>query len=191
MAELNQPGFSRDTSPNLYHNPPFGTEYKAARKAYVPPVKDVYPARDSRYPAYAGPMQDARLVTDYRPQCTKNIRAGIQFDTKLWLVNHTDNVIEESRRRQVEWTGASLAMANTVPPPADIVHSNPFYSEVNPTGLLNGIGVERANVPCPALFGTFSFEPTMSEIRNNRKNIGLTTYYEGGRNSPRGAFPYN
>ena len=188
MAELNQPGFSRDTFPNLYHNQPFGTEYKAAQKAYVPSAKDVYPARDNRYPAYAGPMQDARLVTDYRPQCSKNIPTGTQFNTKLWLINHTNDVIDESRRRQVEWSGASLAMANTVPPPADIVHSNPFYSEVNPTGLQNGIGVERADTPCPMLFGTFSYEPTMAEIRSNRKNIGLTHYYEGGRNSPRGVF---
>jgi hypothetical protein len=179
MAQLDQQGFSRDTRPNLYHNPPFGTEYKAAQKAYVPPVKDVYPARDNRYSAYAGPMQDARLVTDYRPQCSKNIRPAAQFNTKLWLINHADEVMDESRKRQVEWTGASLAMANTVPPPANIVHSNPFYSEVNTTGLKGGIGV----------FGTFTYEPTMDEIRNNRKNIGLTTYYEGGRNSPRGVFP--
>lgn len=189
MAQLNQTGFSRNTRPNLFHNPPFGTEYRAAQKAYVPPVNDVYPARDNRYPAYAGPMQDARLVTDYRPQCSKNIPAGNQFTTKLWLINHTDQVIDESRKRQVEWTGASLTMANTVPPPADIVHSNAFYSEVNPTGLKGGIGVERANVPCPGLFGTFTYEPTMAEIRSNRKNIQLTSYYEGGRNSPRGVFP--
>jgi hypothetical protein len=188
MAELNQSGFSRDTQPNLFKNPSFGTEYKAAQKAYVAPVKDVYPARDNRYPAYAGPMQDARLVTDYRPQCSNNIRAGNQFNTKLWLINHADEVMDESRKRQIEWTGASLSMANTVPPPAGVVHSNPFYSEVNPTGLKGGIGVERANAPAPTLFGTFSYEPTMSEIRNNRKNIGLTTYYEGGRNSPRGIF---
>jgi hypothetical protein len=97
--------------------------------------------------------------------------------------------MDESRRRQVEWTGASLVMANTVPPPADIVHSNAFYSEVNPTGLKGGIGVERANVPCPSLFGTFTYEPTMAEIRNNRKNINLTQYFEGGRNLPRGIFP--
>jgi hypothetical protein len=134
-------------------------------------------------------MEDARLVTDYRPQCTKNIRPAAQFNTKLWLINHANEVIDESRKRQVEWTGASLAMANTVPPPADIVHSNVFYSEVNPSGLKGGIGVERANVPCPMLFGTFTYEPTMAEIRNNRKNISLTTYYEGGRNSPRGIFP--
>lgn len=188
MAELDQSGFNRDTRPNLFHNPPFGTEYRAAQKAYIPPVKSVYPARDTRYPAYVGPMQDARLVTDYRSQCTKNIRAGVQFDTKLWLINHSDEIINESRRRQVEWSGASLSMAATVPPPADIVHSNPFYSEVNPTGLQNGIGIERANASAPGLFGTFTYEPTMTEIRNNRKNIGLTAYYEGGRNSIRGAF---
>jgi hypothetical protein len=188
MAQLDQPGFSRDTRPNLYQNPSFGTEYKAAKKAYNPPVKDIYPARDNRYSAYAGPMQDGRLVTDYRPQCSKNISPAAQFTTKLWLINHADEIMNESRKRQVEWTGASLAMANTVPPPADIVHSNVFYSEVNPTGLNGGIGVERANVPCPSLFGTFTYEPTMSEIRNNRKNISLTSFYEGGRNSPRGIF---
>ena len=104
--------------------------------------------------------------------------------------------LKQLKMRDFHWvfidsnsSDASLAMANTVPPPANIVHSNAFYSEVNPTGLANGIGVERANVPCPALFGTFSFEPTMAEIRNNRKNIALTSYYEGGRNSPRGVFP--
>jgi hypothetical protein len=107
------------------------------------------------------------------------------------MINHANEVMDESRRRQVEWSGASLAMANTVPPPADVVHSNPFYSEVNATNLPNGIGVERANTPCPSLFGTFQYEPTMAEIRGNRKNIKLTQYYEGGRNSPRGVFPYN
>ena len=190
MAELNQSGFSRDTLPNLYHNLPFGTEYRGAQKAYVPSVKDVYPARDSRYPAFAAPQQDARLVTDYRPKCTKNIHPNAQYNTKLWLIHHTDEIMDESRRRQVEWTGASLAMANTVPPPAGIVHSNPFYSEINPTGLQNGIGIERATGPAPSLFGTFTYEPTMDEIRNNRKNIKVTSYYEGGRNSPRGVFSH-
>ena len=184
--ELDQPGFVRDTRPNLYHNPSFGTEYRGAQKAYV--QKDATPARDNRYAAYAGPMQDARLVTDYRPKCTKNISPAYQFNTKLWMIHHTDEMIDESRRRQVEWTGASLTMANTVPPPADVVHSNPFYSEVNSTGLHNGIGMERANALAPELFGTFTYEPTMSEIQNNRKSIGLTSYYEGGRNSKRGVF---
>jgi hypothetical protein len=188
MAELNQRGFSRDTLPNLYHNPPYGSEYDAATTAALAPIKDVYPARDSRYPAYAGPLEDGRLVTDYRPHCSRNIAPAEQFNTKKWMINHAEHLMEESRRRQVEWTGASLAMANTVPPPAEIVHSNPFYSEVNRTHLQNGIGMERANAAAPDLFGTFRYEPTISEIQNNRKNIALTQYQEGGRNSVRGLF---
>jgi len=180
--ELDQPGFTRDTRPNLFHNPNFGTEYKAAKKVF----KDTTPGRDARYPAYSAPLDDARFVTDYRPKCTKNIQADNQFTTKIWMITHATEMIHESRKRQVEWTGASLKMANTVPPPANIVHSSPFYSEVNATGFKNGIGVERADSKTPMLFGTFQFEPTMSEIQNNRKNIGLTTYYEGGRNSKRG-----
>ena len=188
MAELHQIGFSQNTHPDLFNAPEFGTEYLAARTAYVPPVHDVYPARDDRYPAYAGKMQDGRLVTDYRPQCSKNVKPGKQFHTKLWLIHHSEEIMDESRRRQVEWSGASLAMSNTVPPPASIVHSTPFYSEINPTNLYDGIGVERANAAAPELFGTFSYEPTMGEIQNNRKNIGITQFYEGGRNSKRGVF---
>lgn len=189
MSELHEIGFSQNTHPNLYTTPQFGTEYLAARKAAVPPAKDVYPARDDRYPAYAGPMADGRLVTDYRPHCSKNIRAGEQYYTKLWMIHHTDEMMDESRRRQVEWSGASLPLANTVPPPADVVHSNPFYSEVNATNLPTGIGIERADAKAPMLFGTFQYEPTMDEIRNNRKNIALTTRQEGGRNSVRGVIP--
>jgi len=188
MAESNQSGFSRDTHPNLFTSPSFGSSYHAANKAIVPPAKDVYPARDTRYPAYAGPMSDGRLVTDYRPHCSKNIAPQQQFYTKLWMVNHANEIMDESRRRQVEWSGASLPMSNTVPPPADIVHSTPFYSEVEHTNLKNGIGVERANSVAPALFGTFLYEPTISELQLNRKAISVTTRYEGGRNSVRGVF---
>jgi hypothetical protein len=131
-------------------------------------------------------MSDGRLITDYRPQCSRNIAPFAQYNTKLWMVHHAENIMDESRRRQVEWTGASLPFANTVPPPADIVHSNPFYSEVVATGMKTGIGVERANATAPELFGTFRFEPSMSEIRMNQKNTYLTSHYEGGRNSPRG-----
>jgi hypothetical protein len=188
MAELDQPGFTRDTRPNLYHSPSFGEDYQAARSAYVAPAKELYPARDNRYPAYAGPLEDARLVTDYRPQCTKNIRPALQFSTKAWLINHATEIMEEARQRQIEWSGASLPMANTVPPPAAIVHSTPFYSEVNHTYMKNGLGVERANAKAPPLFGTYEYEPTMQEMRMNRKNIALTTHREGGRNSTRGKF---
>jgi len=172
----------------LYSAPVVGSEYLEARRASLPPAKDIYPARDSRYPAYAAALEDGRLVTDYRPQCSKNVRTGQQFHTKLWLIHHAEEMMDESRRRQVEWSGASLAMANTVPPPAAVVHSTPFSSEVNPTHLYDGIGVERANAVAPELFGTYVYEPTVAEMQNNRKNIGVTQFYEGGRNSKRGAF---
>jgi hypothetical protein len=189
MVQLDQPGFTQDTRPNLYPSPSYGTAYKQARRVDFAPQKDIEPGRDARYSAYAAPMSDGRLVTDYRPQCSKNIPSYAQYTTKQWMVNHTDQIIQESRKRQVEWSGASLPLANTVPPPANIVHSNPFYSEVDSSGVNGGIGVERANSKAPQLFGTFTYEPTMNEIRNNRKNISLTKYYEGGRNSPRGVFP--
>ena len=51
--------------------------------------------------------------------------------------------------------------------------------------MASGIGVERAGAKAPGLFGTFTFDSSMSEIQNNRKNIELTTKYEGGRNTPR------
>jgi len=180
--------FSSNTNPMLYTAPSFGSEYMGAHTAYMAPAKDVYPARDSRYPAFAAPLEDGRLVTDYRPQCSKNIRTGQQFYTKKWMISHGNELMDESRKRQVEWSGAALPMANTVPPPAAVVHSTPFYSEVNPTNLLGGIGVERANAEAPAMFGAFLYHPTISEMQNNRKNIEVTTREEGGRNSKRGAF---
>lgn len=187
---LDQPGFTRDTRPNLFAATSISNrldnQFRDAHKAYVPPVKDVYPARDTRFPARAAALEDGRLVTDYRPQCSKNIKTGQQFNTKLWLINHATTIMDESRKRQVEWTGASLPMSNTVPPPASVVKSTPFYSEVQPTHLKHGLGVERANAVAPELFGTFAYAPTISEMQMNRKNIAITTHSEGGRNSHRG-----
>lgn len=177
--------FNKNTYPNLFNDPSFGSIYHSARNAYVQSNKEISPVQNIRYPAYAATLEDGRLVTDYRPQCTKNIKPGKQFHTKLWLIHHSEEIMDESRRRQVEWSGASLGMANTVPPPAAIVHSTPFYSETIPTYMHNGLGIERANSKAPELFGTFRYEATMSEIQNNRKNIGITNVYEGGRNSRR------
>jgi len=188
MEEYITNQFTRDTYPNLFNRPLFGTEYRGAREAALAPVKDIMPVQDVRYPAFAAPLEDGRLVTDYRPQCSKNVRTGQQFYTKKWMINHGSELMDESRKRQVEWSGAALPMANTVPPPAAVVHSTPFYSEVNATNLMGGLGVERANASAPDLFGTFSYEPTISEMQNNRKNIGMTVREEGGRNSKRGGF---
>lgn len=179
--------FSKNTYPNLFNDSSMGTEYQESHQIVFGKPKETNPARDVRYPAYAATMSDGRLVTDYRPQCTKNVRPGNQFYTKHWMIQHASELIEESRRRQIEWTGASLPMANTVPPPAAISHSTPFYSEIQPTNIPQGLGMERADAVAPELFGTYHYEPSLYELRSNRKETQLTTYMEGGRNSVRGS----
>ena len=176
--------FSKNTYPNLFYSNKFGSNYYSANKVLVD--KNVQMVQDTRYPAYANTLEDARLVTDYRPQCSKNIQSDKQFYTKLWMINHASEIINESRKRQSAWTGANFELANTRPPPAHIVRSTPFYSEIQPTGVQMGIGIERADSICPELFGTFKFEPSMEEYHNNRKNIELNYFQEGGRNSIRG-----
>lgn len=184
---MNQPVvFNRVTQPNYYQNmPSYGREYRNVRDEYIPD-KFTQPVSDSRYPAYAGMTEDARFVTDYRPHCTQNTPAGTQFFTKKWMVNHAGEIMDISRKRQSEWTGASLPMAHTVPPPAVIVHSTPFDNELQPSGAPFGIGVERADAKAPVLFGTFNIKPSREELKNNTKKIALTSRYEGGRNSLRG-----
>lgn len=176
--------FTKDTYPNLFEQTL--ADSRTPKVSSFVPVKDTAPARDVRYPAYVAPMTDGRYVTDYRPQCSKNIAVGQQFQTKRWMIQHANEIMNESRRRHAEGSGASLAMANTVPPPAARVFSSPFESEIQRTNLGNGIGVERANAAAPDLFGTFFFEPTIHELQSNQKKIQVTTRYEGGRNSIRG-----
>jgi hypothetical protein len=178
--------FNKDTSPNVFNSPPLGAAFQAGSRTVSTPVKDIFSARDARYPAYSAPLDDARMVTDYRPQCSKNVRPGYQFHTKQWMIRNADQIMDETRKRQMEWSGASLPMANTVPPPAGIVKSNAFYSELQPTYARNGQGIVRADAKAPDLFGTFWYAPTMAEKQLNRKNIMTTTMYEGGRNTLRG-----
>jgi len=56
---------------------------------------------------------------------------------------------------------------------------------VKTTYLKEGLGIVRADSKAPDLFGTFYFAPSMAEKQANRKNIGGTKMYEGGRNSIR------
>ena len=171
---------------SVFSNLPWGEEYRIAKQSQ-PAMKDIFPVRDARYPAYAGKMTDGRQVTDYRPQCSKNIAPHAQFHTKQWMIHHADHLIKEARRRHVEGSGASLPMANTAPPFASVVHSTPFMSIATSTHLKHGLGITRADSQAPPLFGTFSYEPTISEMQNNRKNIHGTLLQEGGRNSKRGS----
>ena len=182
-------GFNKLTYPNFFAPfPSLGTEYKEVRGRQVPSSTE--PSRDSRYPAYSGMTEDARHGTDYRPHCANNLPAGTQFMSKQWMVSHADSLMQLSRSRQSEWSGASLPMANTVPPPATLTFSSPFENEILPTNYPGGLGMERMNATAPPLFGTFVIPPTNAEVRSNVKNIALTTRYEGGRNTPRGASHY-
>jgi hypothetical protein len=181
-------GFNKLTFPNFYAMPPLGIPYKQAKRMEVQTTME--PARDSRYPAYAGVMEDAHFVTDYRPHCNYNLPPGTQFSTKQWMVHHADNIIQLARTRESEWTGASLPVADTVPPPAVLAYSSPFENELMNTHYKGGIGTERTGANAVPLFGTYVIPPTSQELRGNTKNISLTQHGSGGRNTRRGANAY-
>lgn len=166
--------------------PSAGTQYNLVRSSQIP-TKSMEPVQDNRYPAFAGIMSDSRLATDYRPHCARNLPPGTQFSTKQWMVSHASDIINVSRARQSEWSGAGLPLANTVPPPADYSVQSPFDNEIVPTNYKWGIGLERIQTDTPVLFGTYVVPPTSSEQYANVKKIKLTTMYEGGRNSLRGS----
>jgi len=181
-------GFNKITMPNFFKMPPAGTEYKGAKRMEV--GKTLEPAKDSRYPAYAGLMEDGHFVTDYRPHCNYNLPPGTQFTTKQWMVHHTDSIINLSRQRLSEWSGSSLPIPNLAPPPAVLAYSSPFENELLNTNYRGGLGVERTDAKAVPLFGTYVMPPTNLERISNVKNIGLTQHGSGGRNTRRGANAY-
>jgi len=181
-------GFNKVTLPNFFKLPPTGTEYKEAKRMEV--GKTLEPAQDSRYPAYAGVMQDGHFVTDYRPHCNYNLPPGTQFTTKQWMVHHTDSIINLSRKRMSEWSGSSLPIPMLAPPPAVLAYSSPFENELLNTNYKGGLGTERTDAAAVPLFGTYVLPPTAAESRGNIKNISLTQHGSGGRNTRRGANAY-
>jgi len=181
-------GFNKLTYPNFFKMPPAGTEYKGAKRMEV--GKTLEPAHDSRYPAYAGVMEDAHFVTDYRPHCNYNLPPGTQFTTKQWMVHHTDSIINLSRQRMSEWSGASLPIAKTAPPPAVLAYSSPFENELLTTNYKGGLGTERTGAAAVPLFGTYVLPSTAAERASNVKNISLTQQGSGGRNTRRGTNAY-
>ncbi len=144
------------------------------------------PAPDSRYPAYAALMSDARLVTDYRSKCEKNVPVGHQFATHQFMVHNADSMIDESRRRQAIWNGALFGLAATQPPPAVVQRCTADSCTFEQSTDIFGLGIERGSEPLPALFGTFEVDPSMTERAKDVRRVALTTRYEGGRNSVRG-----
>jgi len=139
------------------------------------------PAPSSRYSAYAAPMEDGRLVTDYRQACVTRAPPGTQFAVKQWMIHNTDEVVNISRMRQVQNTGQALGTAKTELSPAAYQQCSTercrFYK-----GSPDGIGLERID-PTPSLFGTFTFPPNMNTLSKNKVHIALTRYNEYGRNT--------
>ncbi len=190
---MDRKGFRYKSSPNLYKYEPSTMDIiRDANRQQIGGAKGTEPARDNRYPAFAAPMSDGRLITDYRTHCYQNIPVGAQFDTKHWMQNNAEQLMDVSRRRQAEWSGGSLPILDLGPPPADVAVGNADSYDVKPTNFAGGLGLVRpSSTATPDLFGTFAPPPTMAEERNNISFIRGTINYEGGRNSPRGRIERN
>lgn len=132
-------------------------------------------------------MEDGRLVTSYQNHCSQNVPAGKQYATKEWMTKNAIELIKLSRDRFTWQTGSYLGLNTTVvPPPALTVTCSSSDCLRVSSDEPGGIGMERGDTPAPDLFGTW--DPTAGQIAFARRtNTSLTTKYEGGRNTPRGA----
>jgi hypothetical protein len=173
--------FRLPTQPDFYESiqnaSPINKKHRAS---------NLVPAVDSRFPGWAGPMSDARLVTDYSPHCSKNIPVGKQFPTTLWMQRNATDIIDYSRSQNAVETGAIFPFdESVVPPPIASVSCTKSACKRVSTGLEGGIGIERREPNLPELFGTFSSDE-LFPARAQQPNVAGTRNYEGGRNSLRG-----
>ncbi len=148
-------------------------------KFTVAPRKSL-PTADSRYPDYAAPMSDGRLVTDWRSRCQTTIPLTNQEAVKNWLVHNADEIMNVSRYRQVEYTGALYGTARTEMPFEQGQSCNPYGCAIQPLND-NGIGITRRET-VPELFGTFSYPKPAKLLRENTQ---LNSKNEYGRNTTR------
>lgn len=173
--------FRIPTKPNYYYGlTPYEAE-KTANKTNTQPT--TLPTPDSRFPGWAAPMDDGRLITEYRTHCSENIPAGSQFPVKEWITKNADEIMRVSRVRQGEMAGAQYNFdPSVVPPPVALVKCDAMGCAMFPTNTPNGIGTERVYDKSPHLFGTFELPKETAP----RAIIGLNRVFENGRNSPRG-----
>lgn len=177
--------FRVPTQPNpyKYHMLPPSQAQQVATQTIVS-VRNTRPSQDNRFPGWAAPMADGRLITDYRPHCNENIPAGKQYATKEWVQKNTNEIIALSRERQATMAGAIYGLdPSVVPPPEDIIQCDPMGCDILPTNAPKGIGLERPYDKAPELFGTFQY-PVRKDPYPPK--IGLNQIFENGRNSPRG-----
>jgi hypothetical protein len=172
--------FRLPTSPNFYaavgSSPPFDKSEQQKNSQL--------PTQDSRFPGWAAPMSDGRLVTNYQNHCSQNVPTGQQFATKNWMTHNANDIISVTRKRFSEHTGAIYGVDTTVvPPPTGYVECTRSECNRTATNKPGGLGVERLPQDVPELFGTWDSRVTGV---TPRPNVGITTKYEGGRNTPRG-----
>jgi len=185
MGSIDNFGFRNLTYPTFTYTPRNVSGHAPRNESILLDNTKTLPTPDNRYPSYAAIMSDARYATDYRPKCSKNVAPGSQFAVHQWMVHNADSIIELSRQRQAEWTGAGFGLAALNPPPAAVVRCDADKCSTELTGERLGLGVEREAAPVPQLFGTFELYPSVGEQLKDSRKVSLTTRYEGGRNTPR------
>jgi hypothetical protein len=179
---MDRKGFRIRSEPDLIPNPPRTIVNQETIREFE--ATKTIPAPDSRFHAYAAPMSDGRLVTDYRDKCVTRAPPGTQFAVKGWTVQNTDEIIRLSRDRQVQLTGQSVGTANTELPPAQYQHCSPYSCDIQDSGYAYGIGIERMD-KAPELFGTFTFPPSAATLAKNTTSTSLNRISEYGRNTPK------
>jgi hypothetical protein len=182
-SRLTADGFREAQSPWFFTQP---NQYilETRLNKIIAPKKNTNPTPDNRFPGWAGPMNDGRLVTDYRAHCETNIQTGYQFASKQFLQHNADKVIQKSRERQVQNSGAGMAYDFRTDVPAQtFVKCSPTMCKIR-ENVPSGIGMERVE-PVPELFGTFAMS---QKSMFTPATPSITSRYEGGRNSVRGLF---
>lgn len=173
--------FRLPTKPNFYASIATASPFDAQQRQKA----STLPTQDIRFPGWAAPMSDGRLVTEYMNHCSKNIPVGHQFATREWMTKNADSIIAVGRQRFAEQTGATYGMdLSVVPPPESVINCTRAECHRVQTDLRGGIGVERADV-APELFGTWD---PRNGLPAPAPRTAITTKYEGGRNTPRGGF---
>jgi hypothetical protein len=178
---MDRKGFLLRSQPDLIVHPPQTIVNQEVRREIN--AGKTEPAPDSRFGAYAAPMEDGRLLTDYRQTCVGRAPPGTQYAVKQWTVHNTDEIINISRLRQVQNTGQALGTAQTELPPAVLQQCSTDSCSIQPTRYPTGVGIERVDA-APSLFGTFTFPPDYSILAINKNSLDLNKEIRFGRNTP-------
>ena len=171
--------FRLPTTPNFYGSDMGSSTYI---KQSGSRQRIAVPTADARFPGWAAPLADGRLVTDYRFHCETNIPSKAQEKSRIWIQQNSEDIIRVSRERTARITGMVYGLDTSIVPGAtSYVKCTAAGCEYTP-GTDGGIGVERKEV-VPHLFGTY--EPSEYERRFTHVQE-TTTHEEGGRNTRRG-----